>query len=296
MKTLVAKLWLQIVLFSICCAVGSAQSEPDWTIDEFVVEGFTEAIEDIHVAVAETGVVQEIAVQLGQAVEKDELMVRLDSQVLRASLKTAQSKAKADANLQSAIIEHDTLAKRLIKVEELLGEGAARPEELVRAKADAQVAFHKVAAIREQLEVARYQLKELEAQIERKSVRSPIQGIVVELYRKPGEHVAINAPQIVRVVDLSQLRVTFHLPTPTALLMNVNDRLKLHFPETNQSAMGVVEYVSPITNADSRRVRVDVLIDNANGDYRSGLRCNISDQRFKLGVPSQDLNPMEYTK
>ncbi len=49
--------------------------------------------------------------------------------------------------------------------------------------------------------------------------------------------------------------------------------VKLFFPETEVRAEGRVEFVSPVTEADSGTVRVKVLLDNAQGQYRCGVRC-----------------------
>jgi hypothetical protein len=50
---------------------------------------------------------------------------------------------------------------------------------------------------------------------------------------------------------------------------------KVLLTETNQTAIATVDYVSPVTNADSGRVRVDVLLNNPSQKYRSGVRCRI---------------------
>ena len=41
------------------------------------------------------------------------------------------------------------------------------------------------------------------------------------------------------------------------------------------SNKGMVEFVAPITMADSGRVRIDVLIENQDRAYRSGVRCRL---------------------
>jgi hypothetical protein len=44
-------------------------------------------------------------------------------------------------------------------------------------------------------------------------------------------------------------------------------------PETDEVAAGLVELVSPITDAESGMVRVKVLVPNAEGRYRAGVRA-----------------------
>jgi hypothetical protein len=49
----------------------------------------------------------------------------------------------------------------------------------------------------------------------------------------------------------------------------------LSLPESKRRAVGQVEFVSPVTDAESGTVRVKVLLKNTDGQYRSGVRCEI---------------------
>ena len=80
-------------------------------------------------------------------------------------------------------------------------------------------------------------------------------------------------PQVIRVVDLTRLRVTFYVPTAATHKLVKNDSVHLRFPETGAAALGRIDYVGAVTEADSGLVRVDVLIDNPAGKHRSGVRC-----------------------
>ena len=47
--------------------------------------------------------------------------------------------------------------------------------------------------------------------------------------------------------------------------------------EKDQHAKAIVEYVAPVTNADSGRVRIEVVIENERRKYRSGVRCRMQE-------------------
>jgi hypothetical protein len=49
----------------------------------------------------------------------------------------------------------------------------------------------------------------------------------------------------------------------------------LILPESEQNAVGEVEFVSPVSEAESGTVRVKVLLKNPQGKYRCGVRCVI---------------------
>jgi hypothetical protein len=76
------------------------------------------------------------------------------------------------------------------------------------------------------------------------------------------------------------LRAVFHLPTVQAVSFRQGDQLQLRLVESNENCPAVVDYVSPITRADSGRVRIEMLIDNGDSKYRSGVRCVIVDRNL----------------
>lgn len=248
------------------------------SLAEFGNEAFTEPIEKILVASGETGIVGKILIQRGDRVTKDQTLVELDMSVLEAARRVALAKASGKAKLTANEVEFDLKSKRYQKLAQLYQEGAGSPEEASKARAEAEVARQNVEAILESIDQARLETDQIEAQIERRRIRSPIDGVVVDVTRKEGEYISSADPHIATVVRLEQLRVIFYLPTKMAAKIKEGNRVNVRLTETNQTAKAIVEYVSPVTNADSGRVRVDVLVDNAQGRYRSGVRCRIEMQ------------------
>jgi hypothetical protein len=83
------------------------------------------------------------------------------------------------------------------------------------------------------------------------------------------------------VVQLDPLRVVFSLPTPIAARWSVGSAVALELPESGAKPRGKVEFVAPVTEAESGTVRVKVLIDNAAGAYRCGVRCLLNAEHSK---------------
>src|SRR5688572_20025952 len=86
---------------------------------ETVVIGFSEPVEMIDLSAAEAGVVEEMRVHEGQKVEAGELLGRLDTGVLEATLKMAEIKARSDSAVKSAQSRHGLRVSRLQKLERL---------------------------------------------------------------------------------------------------------------------------------------------------------------------------------
>jgi RND family efflux transporter MFP subunit len=253
-------------------------------------EAFTEPIETIKIASAESGIVGKVKIKRGDTVGVDDLLFELDMSVLEASKRLASAKANSKARLKAAKVEYEAKTKRYKKLVTLREDGAGSAEEVEKAQTDAEVARQSVEAIIEENEQAALETKRIESQMELRRVRTPIQGIVIDVRKKEGEYVASSDPHLATIVQLETLRVVFYLPTSRVSKIKQGDNAELLLTETKQHAKGLVEYVAPITNADSGRVRVEVLIPNDEGAYRSGVRCRVLEvfaQQSMLDEPSQ---------
>lgn len=239
---------------------------------------FTEPVEFIKVACGDTGIVGKVHVVRGARVKRSDLLLELDMSVLEASRQLAAAKARSSAKLNAAQVEFDQKKKRYEKLVQLLRENAGSPEEVDRAKADMQVANENIVGLREEKAQHQLELSTIETRIEGRRVRSPIEGDVVDVRRKQGEFVSHNDPHVATVVRLDQLRVVFHLPTSNARSLRQGKLVNVLLMESNQVAEATVEYVAPITSAESGRVRVDALIENADGRFRSGVPCQLMER------------------
>ena len=179
-------------------------------------EAFTEPIEEIKVAAAEMGIVSAIHVELGDRVQAGQLLIEMDMSVLEASRRVAESKANSTARMKAAEVEYNIKRVRYEKLVELVKEGAGSPEEVERARADAEVALRNVEALLEENNHFQLEVQQYEAQIERRRIRSPINGQVVEIKKRLGEHVSTNDPHVVTVVQLETLRDFLHSDLPCA--------------------------------------------------------------------------------
>lgn len=235
--------------------------------------GFTEPVREIKVSVSESGPVASVSAKRGMKVTPGQLLLTLDTKVLEANREVAEAKTRSTSRIEALVIESDVRKKRHEKLKQLYDDGAGSIEEVRRSEADASVAALEVDAARDELKLRKLELAEIEARIEQRKVRSPIAGVVTEVIKESGEFVSLQDPQVATVVQLDQLRVTFFIPTIVAASIHSTAVLDLLLPETNTRCSGKVEYIGVVTESDSGRVRLDVLIENQDRAYRSGVRC-----------------------
>lgn len=238
-------------------------------------DGFTEPYRTINVASDETGIIGEVLVHEGKAVEAGQALVRLNSDVYLTSLAIAEQSMQAEGRLDAASAELRLRKQRQENLQSLRGEGHARQEEVERARSETAVAEANVRSAREDLEIKRLEYERIKTQLERRTVRSPIAGVVTMLHKEQGEFVAPNNPDILSLVELDPLLANFSLMRPDAEALSVGQKVQIRFPGGNREVEGVVEFVAPVIDAESGTVRVKVRVSNTERRLRSGERCTL---------------------
>ena len=240
------------------------------------VESFAEPYRRIDVAAAESGIVLKLHVKEGDHVAADQPLADLDQDVLKASLEIARAHKDADSSLLSAQAELLLREERLAKLEELKLSGNASEEEVRRASLERELAAGRVLAAKESLAIKKLEFERIQLQLDRRTIRSPIGGYVVELFREEGEFVAPTSPMIVTVVQLDPLLVTFPVPASQALTLQERRPVTVRIDGHEKPTRGEIELVSPVTNAESQTVRVRVRIPNPENRFRAGSKAWLS--------------------
>ena len=267
LRTAASALWPVIV--GILTGPGPA------TAQSTVVDGLTEAYRTVAVAASEPGLIMKVFVREGEVVRQGQPLVALDSDVHAAMLAIAKQAMESQGNLQSALADVALKKDRLTKFEALRAAEHAREEELERARAEMAIAEARLVAVREELELRRLEYEKAKVQLARRTVRSPIDGVVTKRFKDEGEYAAPNDPSLFTVVQLDRLLAVFSVPAPAAREFRVDQRTAVSFPGLASPVEGTVEFVSPVTDAESGTVRVKVRIENPKQEYGSGERCTL---------------------
>lgn len=255
---------------AVCCVPASAPAA-----GAVEVNGFTEPYATIDLASAEVGVVAELHVHEGETVTKGQLLATLDTDVLQATLEIAKTQMQSTGKIDAAQAEWQLAASKLEKLRDLRTKGHASQSELERAEADCAVAEARLRMAREDQAVSSLEYKRIEAQLERRRLRSPIDGAVLKVFKDAGEAILPGSPNVLTLVALDPLRARFSVPGEHAGRFQAGAAVAVHFPESGQAAQGTIEVVSPVIDAKSGTVPVVVIIPNDGGRLRGGARCTL---------------------
>jgi len=279
LRSLVALLTVVSFLITFQCPVAFAAS----------ADGFTEPYRSIEVAAAETGLVSEVNVREGDTVSQGDVLATLDRDVLLALLAIADQAMHSTGKLDSTLAELRLRKERLAILEVLRTKGHARQEEVARARTDLAIAEAQVRSAREDLLIKKLEYEKIQAQLERRVLRAPFDGVITRVQKNAGDYVAPNDPYVVTLVQLDPLLAIFSLARDQAARLSVDQKVVVR--SFNISALddelsvlmeGTVEFIAPVIEAESGTVRVKVTIGNPDGKYQSGERCALE---FSSEVP-----------
>ena len=210
--------------------------------------GYTEPYMTIDASFADDGTVSQVNVKEGDKVKKGEILATLNNSVLQVELKIAQENIHLNQT-------------RFEKLQDLVKKDLATNDEFDRATTE--------------LEINRLQADRIRALIERRTIRSPINGIVTNILKDVSEGVSSTEPMLT-IVQIDQLIIDLYVDFQDAKLFKLNQMVPITFTTTADAAKGKVIFISPDTDKASRTVRIKLLIDNSSGKYSSGVLGTIT--------------------
>ncbi len=239
------------------------------------IDGFTEPYRDIDVAASEMGRVISLDVREGDRVKLGCVLARLDEDVLTATLEVAKASMESAGRLEAAQAELRMYRESLEKLEELRQRNHATQREVDRAVSQVEMAQARVKATQEELTVKALEFARTRTQLEQRRVLSPIDGVVTRVYKDAGEFVSPTDPNVVKVVQLDPLLIVFSVPVTEARKLTAGEAVRARIESAQQPVAGVVEFISPMADAQSGTMRVRVRIPNPDEIVPSGVTCHL---------------------
>ena len=232
-----------------------------------------------EVGSAVIGVIEATLVERGERVTAGQPLAILRSDVERQSVAVALSKAQAVGELQAAEANALLARQKLQRAQDLANQQFISSQALEQARAEASVAEHRLAQVREQRGVYMREHEMAQAQLGLRTIRSPIAGVVVDRYLSTGERV--EEKPVYRVAMVNPLRVEVVLPSSFygAVRLGMPVKVTPDFPGAT-ARTAKVTLVDKVVDGASNTFRVRLELPNPDLSLPAGLRC-----KADLGVP-----------
>lgn len=203
---------------------------------------------DAHIASPVVGVIDQVLVERGDIVKRGEALVKLRSEVEQATLRL--NKVQAEYGERTIERNIGLYERKLISEQE-------KDEIVVNNR------------------VYGYEMAQTRAMLDQKTIRSPINGVVVDTFLDPGEYVGEEA--ILRVVQLDPLYVEAVLPARYFGTVRIGNDARITLNEPlNSSHQAKVKIVDRILDAASGTFGVRLVLSNPDYKLPAGLKCAIS--------------------
>lgn len=209
-----------------------------------------ETEKDAEVVAKVGGVIEEILVEEGQRVEKDQLLARIDDDRLRLEV------ARAEANLAK-------LEQEYRRNKEL------HQRQLISAEVYERLGFE-MQAMRTEVELARLQLDWTE-------IRAPFDGVVAQRHIKIGNMISQNAAAF-RVTAFDPLLAKLYVPEGELNKLRTGQKANIRVDALPGAAFaGKVDRVSPVVDAGTGTFTVTVEVHDTENQLKPGMfgRINI---------------------
>ncbi len=220
------------------------------------------------------GLLQQVHARRGQSIQKGQVLVTIESSVEQSAAATARFRAGAEGALQQAGHKVDATNEKSRRMAELYLEEFVSAQARDDAAADAKQAVAELKTATENAELARLEHRQTVEQLNRRVLRSPFNGVVVDQYLYPGALVdgGDSKKPILKIAETQPLAVQAILPFR-------------YFPQVKVGAAAVVVPERPFTREITAHIAtVDRVIDSAAGTFGVVLLLPNANQVLPGGI------------
>ena len=237
-----------------------------------------------HLVPRAAGVVESVAVVLGQQVKAGELLAVI------ASPQISEQRSELAASQRRLELARSTFTRE----KDLWQEGISAEQDYLQARQALQEA--EIAATNARQKVSALSGSVVLAGGNRYELRAPFAGQVVEKHLVPGEVVSESSAAFT-LSDLSRVWATFGVPPRDLAKLRVGMPVTVLASELGEQASGTVSHVGSLLGEQTRTATVRVTLDNPRGAWRPGLfvAVRVPTERFAdaLAVPEAALQTLE---
>lgn len=238
------------------------------------------------------GVISEVLVDKNSKVEKGTVVARLESSVETATAELRRVQAELHSDVDAQRLQLDFSQRNLERVLNLYEKKAASFTELDKSKTERAIAAQQLQQAQDRKRQAELEYKRAQADLQKRTIVSPISGIVIERFKQAGEH--IDFEPVLKIAHLDPLKVEVF--APASLYGAIKEGMKAtvvpEFGTINKSYTADVILVDQVIDGPSNTFAIRLSIPNPDNKIPSGLKCKVSFQGVSVNLldPKRTVN------
>ena len=256
-----------LILLALVLSVPTASeaAEFDGVIEPYMV---------VKVGSGVYGILETVSVDRGDFVKKGQVLATLQSAVERATMEAARARAEMEADIKAkqANLEFYTRKKKMN--EELYKKEVLPFSQMDEIETNRILAETQLQDALENKRLAELEYKRSVEVVNRLTIRSPINGVVVERNLSPGEY--IENQSVLKLAQIDPLNVEVILPVNLLPSVKIGMKAKV-IPEApiGGQYVAAVKIVDRVVDAASGTFGVRLELPNPNNRLPAGLKCKV---------------------
>jgi RND family efflux transporter MFP subunit len=229
---------------------------------------------EISIGTPVEGLIQTVPADRGDWVTKGQVIVTLESSLEEATVALATAKAEAEAVLKSSQVKIGFSRRKLERALDLFKTNSIAQHEVDEAQTEKALAEMAYQEASENKRLAELELNRATAALRLHTIRSPIDGVVVDRLLSPGE-LARQAP-VMKLAQINPLRVEVFAPISLLGKLNTGMRADVRPEGKGQPVyQAKIMVVNKVVDSASGTFGVRLELPNPNHAIAAGLACTV---------------------
>jgi RND family efflux transporter MFP subunit len=246
-------------------------------------------------------VLEEIMVGIGDPVKRGQPLAQLEASVEQAKVRLARLQAKSSSDVENRKEQLRYARQYHKRMTDLLTQNSVSQYETDKAETEVALAQIELNKAIEKRSIAQLSLELAQSQLALRTIRSPIDGIVVDRYVMVGE--SVSGRTIMKLAKVDPLKVELIAPTEYFGLIQKGMQVEI-YPEQpiNQVFIATVTIVDQLIDPASGSFTVRMELPNPEDRLVGGVNClanfsfatpKPSNQDIYSSLPGRSLNSSE---
>lgn len=221
------------------------------------------------------GLLSQVLVDRGDMVQKGDVVARLEAGVEEAAEQLAKVRSENDATVRSSMAKLEFQQRKDERAKLLRKNDSVSVAVADEAETGARVAEQELQEARANLAIAKLDLSRASEILKQRTIRSSINGVVVERTLGPGEYV-FDQSHIMTISQIDPLNVEVYVPLSQFGKIRLGTSAEV-YPEEPVGGRysATVSVVDQVFDAASGTIGIRLELPNPNYAIPAGLKCRI---------------------
>lgn len=267
-------------------SVNSARSQTGAITSTTEFDCVIEPQQIVKLASPVVGVIARLDVDRGDVVRQDQIVGKLEDGVETARLALARARASNAYIIKTAEARLRFLRRKHARLHDLYGKNVGSLAALEEAETEADVAEQQLHDAEMNQVFAQLEVRNAEEVLNQRTLRSPVNGVVVERLLVPGEYRNEQSP-ILTLAQIDPLRVEVFVPTAHFGQIQTGSKAAVR-PEEPIGGIytATTTVVDQVLDAASNTFGVRLALPNPGLRLPAGIRCKVAFEMHSIARTS----------